>query len=362
MPTWCHMFNSTLTGSARIWLDDLPLESVDSYDDLKKAFLANFLQQKKCINDPVEIHHIKQREWESTKDFVQTFKSERSGHNTDESMHLKRQIKELIKAGNLSHLIKELKQGSGKDQPKEAKKGEASGNEKALAILMVQPCRLRPEVKIQMVPATAPLIGFSGEIVWPIGQISLSVKIGDTKHSTSTRMNFVAVRSPSPYNEIIGRLGVRKIQAVLSTTHEMLKFPIPRGILTLRSSKLIPLECTMVSGPKVQPFASTRVVEERIKVAIHPEYPEQTIAIGSTLMEDGQKDLCGLLRRNLDIFTWKPADMIGVLRHVAEHWLNVREGCPPVRLKKRSQAPERNKAIQDEVERLIEAGIIKEVH
>ncbi|GKG15837.1 hypothetical protein Tco_0358160 [Tanacetum coccineum] len=36
MPTWYHMFNSTLTGSARVWFDDLPLESVDSYDDLKK--------------------------------------------------------------------------------------------------------------------------------------------------------------------------------------------------------------------------------------------------------------------------------------------------------------------------------------
>ncbi|GJT32796.1 hypothetical protein Tco_0923215 [Tanacetum coccineum] len=44
--TWCHMFNSTLTGFAR------------------------------CIKDPVEIHHIKQREGESTKDFVQRFKYE----------------------------------------------------------------------------------------------------------------------------------------------------------------------------------------------------------------------------------------------------------------------------------------------
>ncbi|GKE50255.1 reverse transcriptase domain-containing protein, partial [Tanacetum coccineum] len=76
MPTWYHMFNSTLTGSARLWFDDLPLESVDSYDDLKKEFLANFLQQKKCIKDPVEIHHIKQREWESMEDFVQRFKNE----------------------------------------------------------------------------------------------------------------------------------------------------------------------------------------------------------------------------------------------------------------------------------------------
>ncbi|GJV31104.1 reverse transcriptase domain-containing protein [Tanacetum coccineum] len=76
MPTWCHMFNSTLTRSARIWFDDLPPESVDSHDDLKRAFLANFLQQNKCIKDPVEINHIKQREWESIEDFVQRFKSE----------------------------------------------------------------------------------------------------------------------------------------------------------------------------------------------------------------------------------------------------------------------------------------------
>ncbi|GKF38496.1 hypothetical protein Tco_0118557 [Tanacetum coccineum] len=24
MPTWCHMFNSTLTGNARVWFDDIP--------------------------------------------------------------------------------------------------------------------------------------------------------------------------------------------------------------------------------------------------------------------------------------------------------------------------------------------------
>ncbi|GJS45351.1 reverse transcriptase domain-containing protein [Tanacetum coccineum] len=44
MPTWCHMFNSTLTGNARVWFDDLPQKSIDSYDDLKKAFLENYLQ------------------------------------------------------------------------------------------------------------------------------------------------------------------------------------------------------------------------------------------------------------------------------------------------------------------------------
>ncbi|GJU92573.1 reverse transcriptase domain-containing protein [Tanacetum coccineum] len=97
-------------------------------------------------------------------------------------------------------------------------------------------------------------------------------------------------------------------------------------------------------------------------LAIHPEYPEQTIAIGSTLTEKGRKELCALLRQNLDIFAWKPADMTGVPWHMAEHHLNVREGCPPVRQKKRGKAPERNKAIQEEVEKLVNEGIMKEVH
>ncbi|GKB39267.1 hypothetical protein Tco_0884209, partial [Tanacetum coccineum] len=44
----------------------------------------------------------------------------------------------MLKAGTLSHLIKELKQKNGKDQGKVAKKGEAVGKDKPLAILMVQ--------------------------------------------------------------------------------------------------------------------------------------------------------------------------------------------------------------------------------
>ncbi|GKB98854.1 reverse transcriptase domain-containing protein [Tanacetum coccineum] len=191
------------------------------------------------------------------------------GHNTDECMHLRKQIEEMLKAGMLSHLIKELKQNNEREQPKVTKKGETSGKDKALAILMkyfsplgedegtkgpmiieaeigghcihrmyvdggsaseilYEHCfsRLRPEIKNQLMPATTPLIGFSGEVIWPIGQIQLLVKIGDEEHSALAWMNFVVVRSPSPYNGIIGRPGVRKLQAVPSTAHGMLKIPI----------------------------------------------------------------------------------------------------------------------------------------
>ncbi|GJS64867.1 reverse transcriptase domain-containing protein [Tanacetum coccineum] len=54
--------------------------------------------------------------------------------------------------------------------------------------------------------------------------------------------------------------------------------------------------------------------------------------------------------------------MTGVPRHIAEHRLNIREGCLPIRQKKRGQAPKTNKAILDEVEKLVDAKIMKEVH
>nr|GEU47076.1 reverse transcriptase domain-containing protein [Tanacetum cinerariifolium] len=117
----------------------------------------------------------------------------------------------------------------------------------------------------------------------------------------------------------------------------MLKFLVPGGILSLRSSRIVPLECTMVSGPEAQPFDFIQTAEERIKVAIHPEYPKQTIPIGSTLTGEGRKALYGLLRRNLDIFAWKPEDMTGVPRRLAKHRLNIQEGCLSVRQKKEAK-------------------------
>ncbi|GJV57008.1 hypothetical protein Tco_1458013 [Tanacetum coccineum] len=204
------------------------------------------------------------------------------GHNTDECMHLKRQIEELLKNGELSHVIKELKQNSGTDQPKANKKGETSSKDKALAILMIQPwqrvARQRitqsfspdPEISFPRLEEEGtesppgnkksngsghcPLIGFSGEILLSFGQLSLLVKIEDEEHSTSAWMNFVIVRSSSPYNRIIGRPRVRKMQAVPSTTHRMLK--LAGGMLILKSSKIIPIECAVVSGPEGQPPAA----------------------------------------------------------------------------------------------------------
>ncbi|GKB78193.1 hypothetical protein Tco_0945088 [Tanacetum coccineum] len=59
-----------------------------------------------------------------------------TGHSTDECMQLRKQIDEMIKAVKLSQFIKELKQN---DKPKAPKKGDTTGKERPLAILMIQP-------------------------------------------------------------------------------------------------------------------------------------------------------------------------------------------------------------------------------
>ncbi|GJR14811.1 hypothetical protein Tco_0797463 [Tanacetum coccineum] len=125
-----------------------------------------------------------------------------------------------------------------------------------------------------MVPATTSLVGFSGEIKWPLGQVTLLVKVGEDKHSYSMDWTSWCVRSTSPFKGIIRRPGLRKMKAVPSTTHGMIKFSVMGGTLTLRSSKIIPIECAMISGPEDQPPPVNKVKEERIKVAINPEHPE----------------------------------------------------------------------------------------
>ncbi|GJR29264.1 reverse transcriptase domain-containing protein [Tanacetum coccineum] len=111
-----------------------------------------------------------------------------------------------------------------------------------------------------------------------------------------------------------------------------------------------------------RPPLSQQSKRRKGQVAINPEYPEQTVMIGSNLTEKARSRLCNLLQRNLDIFAWTPTDMTGVPRHIAEHRLNMREGCQLIRQKKRGQEAERNIEINNEVSKLVAAGIIREVH
>nr|GEV26152.1 reverse transcriptase domain-containing protein [Tanacetum cinerariifolium] len=355
MPTWCHMFNSTLTESARRegestkgFVRRFKIESRDVKGAPEIMRISRFMHG---ITNPELIKHLHDKISKSVDKMMITTSFHRGRwqldmitllskslqeilalekgkvtapppmttsvkkrnnnkfyefhrevrHNTDECMHLKRQIEELLKNGKLSHVIKELKQNSRKNQPKANKKGKHPKSDGS-GHCPLNRIQWRNHMAIRATVTTS--------------------EIGDEEHSTSAWMNFLVVRSSSSYNEIIRRPRVRKIQAVPSTTHGMIKFPIVGGVLILRSSKIILIECAAVSGPEEQSPDAHQAIEERIK----------------------------------------PADMTGIPRHIVERQLNIREGCPPVKQKRKIQAADRNQEIQEEVEKLIDAGIMKEVH
>ena len=81
--------------------------------------------------------------------------------------------------------------------------------------------------------------------------------------------------------------------------------------------------------------------------------PEHLAYIGSKLAEDLKSPLIHFLRQNKDVFAWKPADMGGIDPTIITHRLNVKPSFKPVKQKRRSFAPERQKAINEEVGKLL---------
>nr|GEW25311.1 reverse transcriptase domain-containing protein [Tanacetum cinerariifolium] len=245
MPTWCHMFNSTLIGAAR---------------------------QKKYVKDPVEIHNIKQRDGETIEDFMKRFKIEIGRmKGAPECMR----ISGFIHSINNQELTKRL-------------------NEHV------------PKTMEEMMIATTAFIRREATAASKKkGYVSWKPQDQSKRH-TDKRPDFRGTSSVTPREE--------------TTRHT------------------------------------------NFTVALHLNFPDQEVVVKGLLSDRGRTELGSLLKKNLDIFAWQPSDMTGVPRSVAEHRLNIWEGCPPLRQKKRGQALERAKAIQAEVQKLVEARIMREVY
>ena len=89
--------------------------------------------------------------------------------------------------------------------------------------------------------------------------------------------------------------------------------------------------------------------------------PEHLAYISSRLAEDLRHLLIHFLKQNKDVFAWKQEDMGGIDPTIITHRLNVSPSFKPVKQKRRSFALERQKAINEEVGKLLQAGAIREV-
>ncbi|KFK24493.1 hypothetical protein AALP_AAs49847U000100 [Arabis alpina] len=127
------------------------------------------------------------------------------------------------------------------------------------------------------------------------------------------------------------------------------------------------VDFTISDHPAIYNIAEGRVEEERptcepvISVCIDEQHPERCVEIGATLDEDLKKELVAFLRKNINTFAWAAEDMPGIDINVTSHELNVDPTFKPIKQKRRKLGPERAKAVNDEVERLLRVGSITEV-
>ncbi|RVW58039.1 hypothetical protein CK203_106958 [Vitis vinifera] len=83
--------------------------------------------------------------------------------------------------------------------------------------------------------------------------------------------------------------------------------------------------------------------------------------VSSLMTQEETQGMQNILRQNHDIFAWAHSDMKGIHPSIASHKLNVFSTARPVRQRIRRFHPERQRVIQNEIDKLLEAGFIREV-
>ncbi|PWA78384.1 reverse transcriptase domain-containing protein [Artemisia annua] len=333
------------------------------------------------------------------------------GHETNSCRELKRQIEEAVKSGQLAHLVKGIKKGKERvtDAPLERdpyptetpilivrragvnqKRKEVEEEARAIEEIAFPPmtnqpasddpvvikvlisnrevsraymdcgssCEIiyehyflkhRPSIRSKRVDSKIPLVGFSGEHSWPLGEVPLEVTIGEGRENSHAEMGIV-----------------------VSTIHAAIKFQTAYGIGTVLSSYKRKTQDTgkkIKGSPQDPPKVILSCGDAEERIIINELYPEQMMVIGKQLPIAFKAKLEKLLRDNKDVFAWAYSDMTEVPRNLmidgkpfgTEHKLNEYKHIEPIKQKRRSLAPERNAAACKEVDELVQAGILREV-
>ncbi|KAG7533238.1 Reverse transcriptase domain [Arabidopsis thaliana x Arabidopsis arenosa] len=157
--------------------------------------------------------------------------------------------------------------------------------------------------RADIVGPPSPLVAFTSESAMSLGTIKLPV----LAKNVSKIVDFVVFDKPAANNIILGTPWIYQMKAVPSTYHQCIKFPTPSGVETIRGS---------------QEASRTK---------------------------------------NKTSFAWSAADMPGIDPSIICHKLNVDPSFKPVKQKRRKLGVERAKAVNDEVDKLLKIGSIREV-
>nr|GEV77939.1 retrovirus-related Pol polyprotein from transposon TNT 1-94 [Tanacetum cinerariifolium] len=166
--------------------------------------------------------------------------------------------------------------------------------------------KLKPYIQASKVDSHVSLVGFPGKKSWAVGEVLSEITIGNAPLTRSETLNFVIVRSNSPYNMLLGRTTMQKMG--------------------------------------------------------------MTITIRKQLPEHFKERLQNLLRTNADVFTWTHADMTRISKTITvnekpfntKHKLNKYNHIKPIKQKRQNIGLDRGTSAHKEVEELTREGILRE--
>ena len=99
--------------------------------------------------------------------------------------------------------------------------------------------------------------------------------------------------------------------------------------------------------------------EESESFLIYSHHPEQVLRIGSRLHPQENILFKKFLSDNLDVFAWAPTDMLEIDPSIIYHKLFIKADAKPVKQELRRMNEERSRAINNEVNCLLQADFIR---
>jgi hypothetical protein len=128
-------------------------------------------------------------------------------------------------------------------------------------------------------PFGSPLVGFGGEVVYPLGIIPLPVTAGTTPRLSTVMVDFLVIDRPSAYNAIVGRPTLNKLKAVTSTYHLMMKFPTEEGVGVVRGDQLTSRKCYNIAMKNAS-SPTTLTVASVSEAKGEPTEPLEEVSVG----------------------------------------------------------------------------------
>ncbi|GAU23955.1 hypothetical protein TSUD_183540 [Trifolium subterraneum] len=205
----------------------------------------------------------------------------------------------------------------------------------------------------QLQPYNGTLVGFGGEQVEVMGHVTLLTTFGEKENAKTIKVRYLIVKTTfTSYNIIIGRPAFNTLGEVLSTLYLSMKYPLDDGrVGTVRGDQAQGRQCYELSlrlkrnqVPADQPiisrvnmisranmvetldldpreeFQDRRVspIEDLEPIQIG-EAPHELTNLGTHLDEGEKEKIIEILRKNVDLFAWKPSDMPGIDESIITH-------------------------------------------